>query len=267
VNRSGAALGNRLTTGILVLTVLAGFGALWPDPDGRAAAEYVSVVTLGYAHLVGAALANRAGGRARSGRTAHGLWRIGWVASAATGVAACFGVIDVFPVGDLLAVTSPLLALSVWHTVENDLAIAGAYGRGFALGPIPRASHFPTLAGVALVGMAVVVLARVGVTFADVFAASTLYHLVQWLVFLRDRASAAGEPARRRALLRAIGLSHVPAAVLCAILLGARSRLPPLAFEIAFSPCLYLVWSALHVVQTALVRAGAGAPASQGLPA
>jgi hypothetical protein len=34
--------------------------------------------------------------------------------------------------------------------------------------------------------------------------------------------------------------------------------LPPLAFELVFSPALYLFWSSLHVVHTALARSERG---------
>lgn len=255
---SGTARSNRITTTLLVLAALVSFAALWPDARQRASALYVFVLALGWAHLIGAAWVGRRAGRPRPWQASRRLWMgIGFV-SVVAAFAACFAVLDWLAVDDFLIATSPLLALSVWHTVENDIAVTGAYGRGLALGRIPRDTYFPTIVGMALVMAAVVVLLELGVTFADVFAASTLYHIFQWLVFLRDRMAASRDPAAGAAIRRAIVWSHVPVALACAGVVVWRSSLPPLAFEIVFSPALYLVGSALHVIQTALARAREG---------
>jgi hypothetical protein len=66
---SASALRNRLTTVLLVASVLALARALWPEGSERTAALYVVVLTLGYGHLFGAALL----GRGNRGLRARGV--------------------------------------------------------------------------------------------------------------------------------------------------------------------------------------------------
>jgi hypothetical protein len=250
----GTASGNRRLTLFLVAVSLCLSHVLWPDPGDRATAQYAFVLTLGYGHLIGAAMGGRRRSSTRPEYVSPGSWRIFCIVTAATLFAAYFALLDRVSASDFLAVVSPLLALSVWHTVENDLALARAYDRGFALGPIPRTSHFRAIAITTTVLGAVVVLPQVGVSFADLFAVTTLYHLFQWLVFLRDRTAVGSDLAGRSGMLRRIAWSHLPAGLICGVVLIWRSSLPPLAFEVAFSPSLYLFWSSLHVLHTALAR-------------
>jgi len=81
-----------------------------------------------------------------------------------------------------------------------------------------------------------------GLGFADFFAASTSYHLVSWLLFLRGRG------ALRRRMLQ----SHLPVALVAAALWG-MALLEPLR-ELVVAPAIYLFWSVLHVFQTLLAR-------------
>lgn len=251
---SAAALRNRLTTVVLVGAVLALSRALWPDDGERAAAQYVFVLTLGYGHLLGAALV----GRRDSGLRPHGvsarLWRLFCIVSVGTLFAAYATLLGVLPEANFVVFASPLLAISIWHTVENDSAVVAAYERGFSLGAIPREARGRTLGLVALVALGAILLSGDETLFAEVFAISTLYHLFQWLVFLRDRIAAGGDPARRTAILRGIAWTHVPTALACLALVIWRPILPPVLFDLVFSPSLYLFWSSLHVAHTALAR-------------
>jgi hypothetical protein len=87
--------------------------------------------------------------------------------------------------------------------------------------------------------------------FGDVFAATTLYHLVGWLVFLSQRARHGGEVARTHR--RLLGVHAIPAAI-CVLLLSAPEAMFTSLREAVFSPVLYLFWSALHVAQTLVIR-------------
>jgi hypothetical protein len=83
--------------------------------------------------------------------------------------------------------------------------------------------------------------------FGDVFSAVTFYHLAAWIAFARARGASP---------LRLAALHAGPAAVCGALWLAPEPAAAPLR-AIAFSPGLYLFWSALHVVQTARARAPA----------
>lgn len=251
---TATALRNRLATLLLVAGVLVLFRGLWTDGSERAEALYVVVLGLGYGHLLGAALVGRRASGLRPQGVSLGLWRLFSVTSIGTLFLAYFALLELFPATSFLVVASPLLAISVWHTVENDTAVADAYGRGFRMRSIERQTQGRTMAITCLVALAAALASADEVIFAEVFAISTLYHLFQWLVFLSDRIVAGGDRARGAALLRGIAWTHLPAAFVCAVLVIWRSSLPPLAFELAFSPSLYLFWSSLHVLQTGLAR-------------
>jgi len=98
-------------------------------------------------------------------------------------------------------------------------------------------------------------------SFGDFFAATTLYHQVQWLLFFRDRGrglAASSRPRDARSLWRRIAAVHaVPAAAGGAILLFAPGSL---LYVAVFSPSVYLFFASLHVAQTALVRVLPAAP-------
>jgi hypothetical protein len=132
----------------------------------------------------------------------------------------------------------------VWHIAENDAALARALRGGGPLPALPRSvrGHARPRAVSALVLAAAAAALPDAGRFGDVFSAVTLYHLLAWLGF----ALARGAGARRLAALHA-----APALVCAALWLAPESGSLRAA---AFSPALYLFWSALHVLQTARAR-------------
>ena len=70
----------------------------------------------------------------------------------------------------------------------------------------------------------------------------------------RGRAAARRDPAQARSLARRVLLAHlIPAALLLALLEAPSGAAAPLR-SLLLSPALYLLFSALHVAQTALAR-------------
>ena len=212
------------------------------------------MLTLGYAHLLGAWLAGGrlavfTGGPARLAAAAslplllhvHGSLADGWPPYLAW-----------------------LLAISTWHACENECALAAA--RSDRPGPIRadwRGQCIPILATVAVLvvaagslptserllferaGLRLPDLAALGIHFADVFATTTLFHLLSWLeVGIRRRPRLVARVHLAGGLASAASLA-LPGGV------GAELR------AIVFSPGLYLFWSALHVAQTAYARQAA----------
>lgn len=94
-------------------------------------------------------------------------------------------------------------------------------------------------------------------TVADLFVATTLYHLVSWLIFFSDRIrslSLRGEGAAAARVWRGLLGVHVPPALICGgLLFTPTDALAPARF-LLFSPAIYLFWSFVHVLQTAAVR-------------
>lgn len=225
-----------VTCGVVAALVAASHLAL-REPAARSEAQLLFVLALGYGHLVGAVLGGSGGVRAPGLAGAFG-----WV-SAATGIVLYREALVAWP-----GVAVVLLALSVWHFTENDVALAAALRTGRALGPLPwslRAQALPVAAAAGVVAVASVVWPDPG-RLGDLFAATTLFHLVGWLVFLAARGA---RPGRLLAL-------HVPGFALAGTLLAVPGAAPWLR-EWLFAPALYLYWASLHVVQT-LVRRGEG---------
>lgn len=300
-----------------VLSFLFATRAVWTDPIDRAQAQYLFVITLGYGHLIGGAVFSR--------RRLESLAP----AAAPRALVASFRLVSLATLfvgyGLLLNAWRSLLfalfAVSVWHIVENDLAVEGAYRHRLQLGPLPRdlghhalaigltalvsalaqatlahpdlaaALHGTVLgearngpmralagaagaflifrhrlqgrgaSGAGLIAVACVLPGDLSRTswpaFGDVFSAATLYHLVQWLVFFGDRSKrgAPGGEANPTAIVwRRIAWVHAPPVALCALVLAVPfNGSGPIAYAV-FSPAIYLFWSVLHVVQTAIVR-------------
>lgn len=232
----------RLITLGVVVAFLALTHAAIPGAEERAWCQYRFVIALGYGHLIGAALGSRRPGRASP-------LALGFAgATLASGFALYLEGVAAWP-----GLAFALLALSVWHFTENDVALARALAAGTAPGPLPRRAREqagPIAAAAAVVGSALAVSPDAGL-LGDLFSAATLFHLVGWLVFLVARG------ASRTGLLAL----HAPPLVLCAWL--SSSPAGPLAAlrEWAFSPAIYLFWASLHVAHTAFARRGAPARA------
>jgi len=228
----------RLVTLAVVAFFLGASHLAFPDAEARSYAQYLFVITLGYGHLLGALP------RARPGADGPGLRRAFAGLAIATGfVLYCEGV-AVWP-----GLAFALLALSVWHFTENDIALAAALSTGAALGPLPRgprAQLVPFGIAALIVAAALIVSPDPGL-LGDLFSAATLFHLVGWLVFLLARG---GASARRLLML------HAPAFALCGLLLAVSSDAAARLREWAFAPAVYLYWASLHVVQTLLRRGG-----------
>lgn len=298
---------NRLLSASLVAVFVAATRALLPDANARAEWQYLFTITLGYGHLLGASLFAR-GDRARRASPALRWLGRGLLASSALSLLGVYSS----ALGRAPALAIPLLTVSVWHTVENDLALERAYADRLRLGPLPRSvAHHGLAAGAALLvallagmtpewraygshaaglgldaargacvlcgavllwsgrharasgvaltigGLTVSEDAAAAVGLAGIFVATTLYHLVSWLVFFADRARAlraAQGPAAARAAWRRVVVVHVAPAAVCAALLASDvERLSGLRF-LVFSPAVYLFWSVLHVAHTAWAR-------------
>ena len=128
------AWSHRLLTSSLVASFLALAHALWPDAEARAENQYLFVITLGYGHLIGAAVFSR--------RRLRELAPVG-VSPRLFGCFAAVGVANLFALYAWLSNVSvafflSLLSVSLWHIVENDLALESAYDRELALGALPR---------------------------------------------------------------------------------------------------------------------------------
>lgn len=258
----------RLAAAALAALLVAAGHALWPDPERRTECLVQGVLVLGYGHLLGAAAGPR---RARP--TAPFARRA--LAAGFTGT----GLASLFVVHQLLLEVAflPLLAVSLWHSVENDRALARPRAHAVPLGPLPRGpGHHLRVAGLTAALLLAVATTlgpaeRAGLAggalplpdlsahlrFADAFAAATAYHLFQWLAVLAQRAAAETGPQarrRRRSLARRLLVTHAPPATLAA--LAADAPPGPLAalHALAFDPGLYLFVSALHVAHTAAGR-------------
>lgn len=241
---------NRLISAGCVAAFLLLTHLLCGDPAQRARTQYRFVITLGYGHLIGAlALSARRLARCLPSGVPPALLAAFAGASGLT-LFAGYAWLSARAPSSLL----PLLAISTWHVVENDLALARAACTQQPLGPLARA--LPDHLAAALATLVLLVLAAAtlgGPGFGDVFSAVTLYHLVQWLVFLAARARSAGVAARR-ALWRRLARVHGLPAIVCLGVLALDDARAAALRHALFSPSLYLFWSVLHVLQTALAR-------------
>jgi hypothetical protein len=224
----------RLVAALAAAAFVALTHAAFPAGAERAPVQYALVITLGYGHLIGAALP--AFRRAAAAGALRCAWRL---CAAASALAAWAAAVAAWP-----PLVLGLVALSVWHIAENDAAMARASLRVLPRGAGGRA--LPLACAALVLALAHRALPDPG-RFGDVFSAVTLYHLVAWIVFARARGASP---------LRLAALHAGPAAVCGALWLAPEPGVAPLR-AIAFSPGLYLFWSALHVVQTARARAPA----------
>jgi len=260
-----------LTLGTVSL-YLGSMYAIEPDPLIRSLLHYRVVIILGYGHLIGAV----AGDIARRRRSGANAALVAERTSRRLLVIALLFSLYCFALDQLPALVLPLLMLSTWHSVENEWALHSAYRHGKSLPPLsgsPRV-QLGTLALTALVlaiaggtleredfgDLLPLAIAEVATTrplaplsFGDVFAASTLLHLVGWLVFLGQRGAAQGTVSRNRTV-RLLACTHLPVMGLCLALLALPADTLPTLHAAIFSPAIYLFWSTLHVGQTGVSR-------------
>ncbi|MCP5056084.1 MAG: hypothetical protein GY937_05080 [bacterium] len=254
-------LHNRVQSAVAVGLLLGLAHAVWPDPGERSAWIYRCVTTFGYGHLIGAAWFGRRHFRALRHRTIPpGLWR-GFVL---TTLGASLGVyawsLELVP-GLILF----FFGISVWHVVENDLALGDAYRDR---GRLPNLSHRPrghlkvlcVTSVIAFAGLAtpefgfaaLLGIAWSGPSLSDLFAAVTGYHLISWVRFIVDRMRWVDDGSARR-FRRDLAAVHVLPIAACLMLLGMGDRATS-AEALVFGPGIYLFWSVLHVIQTAAAR-------------
>lgn len=272
---------NRVTSVGLVVAFLLGTRAAIPEAELRASVQYLCVVTLGYGHLLGPVVLRRS----RRGGAPSLLVDAFWASTAFTGFAAYAWAVARVP-----ALILPLLAVSAWHTVENDLAIGRAYANGLRVEAMPRrwGYHGVSLGVTGLVvllgmwteswrelvaglgwmgagdgatsgrsGLAGAIATMPWLDLPDLFVLVTLHHLLSWLVLLLDRVRALRAAGRRdeaaRLCTRLLSVHLVPAAV-CIALLAVSSPRAGTVHLFVFGPAVYLYWSVLHVVQTSWRR-------------
>ena len=128
------AWSNRLVTASGVATFVLATRVLFPDPQIRAENQYLFVITLGYGHLIGAAAFSL---RRMADLVPSGVSRRLFSAFVAVSVANLFALYAWLS-NISTAFFLPLLAVSMWHIVENDLALGSAYAERLALGALPR---------------------------------------------------------------------------------------------------------------------------------
>lgn len=249
--------GHRLAAAAGVLGLFAGIDALAPDPARREAWLSLVVLPLGYGHLIGGALRSRARPQPD---LLLGLLR---------GVS-LLTLFAAYTVGLRIPalwpwMLAPMLLVSAWHIVENDLALARMDRRALSLPPprrrdvLPVAAATGVLAGLALVtpeghqwalriwGAAPPLSAPL--TLGDLTAAILLYHALSFVVFGSGRARRCGGQ-RGAALRRALWVCHAAPLLLGALLHAAW----PALHAVAAAPAVYLFWSVLHAVDTAWRR-------------
>jgi hypothetical protein len=117
---------NRATSAALVAAYLCAAGIALPDAARRGEVHYLLVATLGYGHLIGALRLPRPEATARAA-----LRAACFALALANGLLAYTLSLERWP-----ALVLALLAISAWHTAENDLALESAYGAGHRLGPL-----------------------------------------------------------------------------------------------------------------------------------
>jgi len=261
---------NRALALAIVVAFLGLLRWLAADAEERVAWLYLVALPLGYGHLIGAALFSRSRTRRPNAPVGSRLLSSAFVVSTVLTLLAIYTW--ALHVRRLQAfVLIPMLLLSAWHIVENDLALGRAYRNVLRLGPVTRAlrHHGIALALTGVVGFAALS-TREGASFSyalfegwmaprqtwlsldELAAGVLLYHAVSWLLFFEDRARAlrpraAIEAGRLRR--RVLALHAAPLALNAALYLW----LPAVHFYVA-APSLYLFWSVLHALHTAAVR-------------
>jgi hypothetical protein len=164
------------------------------------------------------------------------------------------------------SVLVPMLLISGWHIVENDLALRRASRDETRLQPISRSGrqHAGALAVTGLLGLLALATPD-GAFYLDLsfgvappFQLTTLpilvtavlmYHAISFVLFSLDRAKGMEPVDARRVRRRLFWIHALPLAGNACLYLA----LPRVHFTVA-APTLYLFFSVLHAFQTAAVR-------------
>ncbi len=170
-----------------------------------------------------------------------------------------------------------MLALSLWHIVENDFELGRAYRTRMQLGAIrfDRSSAPRIVAGLVIV-TAIVLCTPSGIQLSefligrppllsralvldDFVVFVVLYHAVSWIVFLLDRARASEEltSSDYAQLKRRLAWLHLAPVV---PFISLSFWFEPIYLYIA-APGLYVFFSIAHTLHTATLRGVARAPA------
>jgi hypothetical protein len=256
--RHGVSRSHRIRSLVIIGAGLALLHALVPDAGARETSLYLVALPIGYGHLLGSCLFARARMRPTGLEAAF--------ASSSALTLLCGYTWALHVEALQLVVLAPMLLVSAWHVVENDLALARAYRSELRLDPIPRdaAHHAIALVATAVLGLlalatptgAYYLTRQWGAalpfqltTVPDLATAVLMYHAVSWILFFVDRAKALPEPEASRLRWRLLWLHAVPLALNAGLYLWV-----PAVHVYAAAPTLYLFGSVLHVVQTACVR-------------
>ncbi len=249
---------NRVASLAIVGLGVGALGVVAPSAAQREAWLYLLALPIGYGHLLGGWLSARE--RMRLGSLEAALVLVSVLALlCAYGWALHVEALRFF-------VLVPMLLLSGWHIVENDLALGRAYHEGIRLRPISRdaGDHVRALGVTGLLALVAVAtpdgafyLQRyfgaappfVLTTLPELVTAVLMYHAVSFVLFFLERARRM-PPAYARRLRRRLFWVHALPLVLNAFLYTA---LPAVHFYLA-APTLYLFFSVLHAVQTAALR-------------
>jgi len=163
--------------------------------------------------------------------------------------------------GPVAVAWSLALGVSLWHILENELALAAARRRGDRALPSQlrapwgcaiAAATVAAAAGWAIAGASTSAGHRDAVRgVLELYLAATLFHLASWLHWSLRRSGVAVPVRRRRA--RQLVAAHVPGVVLGGLLFHAPAAGGALS-SFLFSPLVFGFASGLHVVHTALSR-------------
>jgi hypothetical protein len=256
---------NRTVSAAAAAALLALLRAFAPEADAREAALSLLALPLGYGHLLGSLwFARRRLARLLPGSPPRG-------AVAALALVSLANLLALYGMALRRPALSPwvlggLFLVSLWHIVENDLALARARRAATSLGAL---AHRPRDAARALLvsgGLGVAALAtpegaahvvwpgaaplpRAPFALEELASAVLLYHAFSWLGFSWERARVDARAGRR--LRRDLVLVHALPCIGGALLYF----LAPAAHAAIAAPGLYLFFSVLHAFQTAVVRA------------
>jgi len=267
--RPARAIGNRAGSALVVLAFIGLLRIVCPGPEVRTTWLYLVALPIGYGHLIGGLwFARQRMSERVPGDLAGGLVVAFALVSVANLLAAYTWALHTPAL--LPWVLVPMLLVSAWHIVENDLALGEAYRCGLELGSarVDTRHNLLALGVTGLIALAAL-LTPTGAYYASVWVgwpapalasftidelatAVLLYHAVCWVWFFWDRSR-----RLQRADLEAAGRLRRKLVALHAVPLAGNALLyllaPSLHLYVA-APTLYLFWSVLHAFQTLWVR-------------